>query len=193
MWRAYLLAALLCSIPCICSEPITEYRVLFSPQDHVAEELISLIDKERSCIHMAVNTFSHRGVFKALLNAAERGVDVQLLVDPSSVKAHSLLAKPGESPFTVHVWSPPTETKRQKNGRVIQKKKSLLQEGFCIFGDKRVWISSLPLTLAATTTSRGNAFVFEQEGVATRYLAEFDRLKSVGGRPLSDYLTSRDE
>jgi hypothetical protein len=63
-------------------EPIANYEILFSPQDHVGEELIALINKEKKTIKAAVFCLMHYGIAKALIDAHNRGVEVEIIVDP---------------------------------------------------------------------------------------------------------------
>jgi phosphatidylserine/phosphatidylglycerophosphate/cardiolipin synthase-like enzyme len=188
--KKLLLVLALFSLPLVAKErePITQYQVFFSPRDHVAEELISMIDKERKSIRAAVYSLAHRGVMKALMQAKQRGVDVEVIVDPTSIQAKSLFRKQSPFPLTVFVWDPPVESKQLSNGKVIRRKKSLMHYKFCVFGDNRVWTGSFNFTQAASHSHRENVFAFESKEVATRYLDEFSQLKSEGCVPLATYL-----
>lgn len=169
-------------------EPITQYQILFSPKDHVAEELISMIEKERKSIRVAVYSMSHRGIMRALVQAKQRGVDVEVIVDPASIQAKSLFRKQRPFPLSVFVWDPPAEKKTRSNGKAIQYKKSLMHDKFCVFGDNRVWTGSFNFTQAATRSYRENVFACESKDIATLYLEEFSHMKQVGCVSLVTYL-----
>lgn len=188
--KKLLLAFFLLSLPLGAKdkEPITQYQVFFSPRDHVAEELISMIDKERKSIRAAVYSLAHRGVMKALMQAKQRGVDVEVIVDPTSVQAKSLFRRQSPFPLKVFVWDPPGESKKLSSGKIIKRKKSLMHDKFCVFGDNRVWTGSFNFTQAASQSHRENVFAFESKEVAARYLDEFSQLKSEGCVPLATYI-----
>ena len=77
-------------------QPITNYQVLFSPEDRVADTLISMIDKEQNSVKAAVYCLMHRGIAKALIDAYQRGVKVEVIIDPYSVKTRSPVKKMSE-------------------------------------------------------------------------------------------------
>lgn len=137
-------------------DPITEYEVLFSPRDHVAEELIAHIKKEKKSIRAAVYCLMHRGISKALIEAEKKGVSVELIVDPFSVKSRSPLKKMSESGIPIYVWTP-----EQKTANTLQKRKSLMHDKFCVFGDNKVWTGSFNFTFDATTVNCENVIVLE--------------------------------
>ena len=184
------LALIIGSLNLSALEPITNYRVLFSPQDRLAEELISLIDKERKSIRIAVYCLTHRQVIKALGYAKQRGVDVQVIVDPDSVKSKMALRQMSNPPFPIFVWDPPLQYRELKNGKRVQKRRSLLHDKFCVFGEDRVWTGSFNFTLDGSNNHQENAIVIESKEVAKKYLANFDRLKNASTLPLTAFIAN---
>lgn len=178
-------AVLLAVTSAFAAEPIVNYQVLFSPDDKVAEELITLIDKENKSIRAAVYCLMHRGIANALTRAHERGVDVEVIVDPYSVKAKSPVKK---MQLPIFVWDPPVAEKTSKGGKKIKSRKSLMHDKFCVLGDSRVWTGSFNFTLEGTRSNRENVIVLESAEVAGQYLEEFERLKRAGCVTLGDYL-----
>ncbi len=186
------LAALLLFVTPLVSldkEPIHRYEVLFSPNDHLAEELVSMIDKERKSIKVAVYQFLHRGILKALIQAQERGVDVEVIVDSHSIKAKSPFRKISPFPLDVFVWSPSLQVKELASGKKMKKKASSMHDKFCIFGDNRVWVGSFDFTLPASNLDQESVIVLESREIASKYLEEFSRLKQEATLPLKAYLT----
>lgn len=177
------------SISVFSLEPITNYRALFSPHDHLAEELISLIDKERKTIRIAVYCLTHRQIVKALTHAKERGVDVQVLIDPDSLRSKTVLRQMQKPPFPILVWNPPLQYKELKNGKRVQKRRSLLHDKFCVFGNDRVWTGSFNFTLDGSNTHQENALIIESRELAKQYLADFERLKMESTVSLTSFLT----
>jgi phosphatidylserine/phosphatidylglycerophosphate/cardiolipin synthase-like enzyme len=160
-------------------EPIVNYEVLFSPQDHVADELISLINKEKKSIKAAVFCLMHQGIAKALIEAHKRGVEVEIIVDPFSVKTRSPVKKMAAANIPIYVWDPSCPIKT-KDGIRQKKRKPLMHDKFCILGNKRVWTGSFNFTFEGATRNRENVIVLENESIAGLYLAEFERLKEAG-------------
>ncbi len=140
----------------------------FSKKDQIAEELVSRISLEQKTIRMAIFSLNHRKIIKALLEAHKRGVSVELLVDPSSIRAGSSLMPLAEAGIPVLVFHP-----------VIQgKKRPLMHHKFCLFGDKSLWTGSFNCTLAADRLNRENALLIDDKELALQYLTEFKALKS---------------
>ena len=157
-------------------ESLTNCEVLFSPQDHVADELIALINKEKKSIKVAVYCLMHREIAKALTDARKRGVQVEVIIDPYSVKSRSPVKKMAEAGCPIYVWNPeiPVEI---KNGRTVKKNKSLMHDKFCVLGDNRVWTGSFNFTFEAEKHNQENVVVLEGVEVVEKYLKEFERIK----------------
>lgn len=165
-------------------EPIVNYEIYFSPQDHVADHLIALINKEKKSIRAAVFCMMHHGIAKALIEAHDRGVPVELIVDPFSVKTNSPVKKMAAANLPVYVWYPPSE-------RGKQNRKPLMHDKFCVFGNKQVWTGSFNFTFQATARNRENVIVLENESIAKIYLEEFERVKEAGCITYSMYLDQK--
>jgi phosphatidylserine/phosphatidylglycerophosphate/cardiolipin synthase-like enzyme len=172
-------------------DPLASCKVLFSPQDPVADELIDLIQKETRSIRAAVYCLMHRGISRALIDAHRRGVSVEIIVDPLSVKARSPVERMGDANLPVFVWNPKEETRRTKKGKEVKVKKPLMHDKFCIFGDRLVWTGSFNFTFDAANSNQENVVVLENRAVAARYLEEFERLKKAGCLPLGTYLAKK--
>ncbi|GEM_PF-700077 len=191
----YFLLAIICAsltpfpLASAPSEPIANYQVLFSPDDNVANELISLIKKEKKSIKAAVYALMHQGIAKALIDAKERGVHVEVIVDPCSIKARAPIHKMKQAHIPIFVWNPPAKYKA-KNGKRIRERKSLMHDKFCILGETRVWTGSFNFTFQATSSNRENVVVLESAKVALSYLEEFEKLKKTGCIPLGSYLAN---
>ena len=186
----WMLAALLATSSLIAKEvePIVHYQALFSPKDHLAEELISLIEREKKSIKVAVYCLTHRGIVKALTVAQARGVAIEVIVDPFSLRAKGGAKQLDKVSFPVFVWSPEPQFRQFKNGKKVKKKQALMHDKFCVFGEDRVWTGSFNFTMQATHTHQENALVVENKEIANSYLSEFERVKKSGCIPLSIYL-----
>jgi phosphatidylserine/phosphatidylglycerophosphate/cardiolipin synthase-like enzyme len=188
-------ATLLCVL-CVCyapiaftleKEPIANYQVLFSPENHVADELISLIQKEQKSIKAAVYCLMHRGIAKALIEAHQRGVCVEVIIDPYSIKSRSPVKKMREANVPVYVWNPSVPTIQTKNGRKVKKRRPLMHDKFCVLGSDLVWTGSFNFTFEGTNANRENVVVLENKEIASRYLEEFEHLKREGCQSFNEY------
>ena len=164
-------------------------KVLFSPDDRVADALISLIASEKKSIKAAVYCLMHKGIADALIEAHKRGVPVEVIVDPYSVKARSPLKRMHLAKLPVFVWNPPETIRQTKGGKEVKERKPLMHDKFCVLGDSCVWTGSFNFTFEATRRNRENVVVLENRQVAARYLAEFERLKAQGCTPYFQYVS----
>ena len=112
-------------------------EVVFSPKDQVAEKLIGLINQEEKIIKVATYCFTHLGIASALVKAKERGVMIEVLIDPFSMRAKSSLNRLIENGVPLFVWD--HNLHLQTHGGKKRKRKSLMHDKFCIFGDSVVW------------------------------------------------------
>ncbi len=151
-------------------------EVYFSPIDQVADKLIAQIDREKESIHIAVYCLMHAGIAKALKEAHSRGVDVQVILDPFSIKVRSPIAKMVEKGIPVFVWNPDVspQTGQQK------RKKPLMHDKFCVFGNRSVWTGSFNFTREGALSNRENVVILQGADVAKRYLEEFAEIKRAG-------------
>ncbi len=172
-------------------QPIANYQVHFSPDDQIAEKLISLIATEKKSIKAAVYCLMHRGIAKALMDAHERGVQVEVIVDPYSIKSNCPVKKMGAAHLPVLVWNPPLPHREGKGGKKAKQRKPLMHDKFCVFGDSQVWTGSFNFTFEAANSNRENVVVLDSPQIASLYLEEFERLKKAGCVPLSEYLAPK--
>lgn len=62
------------------------HKILFGPQDNIEQFVINQIDSAKKCIKMMVFWFTWKPIAKALLRAAKRGVDVEIILDKRSTE-----------------------------------------------------------------------------------------------------------
>jgi phosphatidylserine/phosphatidylglycerophosphate/cardiolipin synthase-like enzyme len=190
---AFLSVAFLCATPSLSSvpkEPIANYQVLFSPKDHIADQLITLIGKEKKSIKAAVYCLMHRGIADALIDAHNRGVKVEVIVDPFSLKSpHAPVKKMEAANIAVYIWNP--EAAITKTGKKTIRRKPLMHDKFCILGNSKVWTGSFNFTFEASNSNQENVIILQSPELAATYLEEFKRLKKVGCMSLAKYLEER--
>lgn len=162
-------------------------EAFFSPKDHLARRLIELIDRETKSIKVAVYCMTHKEIAEALVRAKERGVAIEVIVDPFSVKQrssiHVLLR--GKVPLFVwdHELSAQVRSLAKKRGQ-----RALMHDKFCIFADQMVWTGSFNFTYDATSAHQENVVTLESKEVAAKYLDQFAQMKLYETRPYHEYL-----
>ncbi|MBS0652421.1 MAG: hypothetical protein JSR39_02715 [Verrucomicrobia bacterium] len=161
-------------------------EVYFSPQDGVADRLIARINAEKQSIKVAVYCLMHTGIAKALKAAHARGVDVEVILDPYSIKSRSPVMKMVEKGIPVYVWNP-----KQIVNHAKQKKKPLMHDKFCVFGDHTVWTGSFNFTREGALANRENVVVMEGVDIAKSYLIEFAAIKDAGCSTYQDFISER--
>lgn len=167
-----------------------EVQVLFSPKDQVATQLIERIDNEEKEILVAIYCLSHRGVSEALVRAERRGVHVEVLVDPFSLRCKMALGKLTHAKVDLTVWDD-TLNVPMRGGKAMSMggRKPLMHNKFCVFGDDVVWTGSFNFTYDATFAHRENVVIIEDKGVAARYRKEFAEIKQGAGIPFAEYMS----
>jgi phosphatidylserine/phosphatidylglycerophosphate/cardiolipin synthase-like enzyme len=167
----------------------TSPEIYFSPQDQVAEKLIALIDQEPKSICAAVYCLMSGEISQALQRAKKRGVSVEVIVDPFSVKQRSPIRKMDEKGITVHVWDPQMEEVQVSK----YAKKPLMHDKFCVFGDHTVWTGSFNFTRQASRSNKENVVVLHDPAIAALYLAEFQKIKKEGCSAYRQFLAMKEQ
>jgi phosphatidylserine/phosphatidylglycerophosphate/cardiolipin synthase-like enzyme len=153
-------------------------KALFSPDDDIATALIGLIEGETEAIKAAIYLLTHREIAQALIDARERGVNVELVVDPNSVDSRfskgSLLARHG---IPIYVYKPYTSTAKSSG-----EQSSLMHNKFFVFkntvGNRKVLVTgSFNATRSASTLNQENMLFIDDPALADAYLTQFEKLK----------------
>ncbi len=141
----------------------------FSPDDHPADRLISLINSTKHKIYGAVYMFTDNLIAQALINAKKRGVDVKIIVDNATMDyeyGKGTLLK--ENGIDVYVFS--TEGKKAKFGTPLMHNKFALL-------DSQVWTGSFNWTKSANQRNQENVIVTTNKKVYAKYEKQFGILK----------------
>jgi phosphatidylserine/phosphatidylglycerophosphate/cardiolipin synthase-like enzyme len=148
----------------------------FSPDDQPAEQLIKAIKEEKTSIYIAVYCLTHRGIVQALIDAKNRNVAIEIIVDPFSRVAAKVLDKLIEAKIPVYLWKP-----KVKEGS----RTPLMHDKFCVFGAQSVWTGSFNFTYDANARNQENALLIHNPALAARYKEQFQRIKERGCTPLA--------
>ncbi|MBS0628921.1 MAG: DUF1669 domain-containing protein [Verrucomicrobia bacterium] len=156
-------------------------KIYFSPKDQLADRLIELIQNEEKSIKVAIYSMTHLGIAKALVEAKARGVAIEVLIDPTSVKNKSSVHRLVEAKVPLFVWD---LGMRMTGG----KRRGLMHDKFCIFGDHTVWTGSFNFTQDAHLKHQENAVAMGSREIAQKYLTQFVQMKLYESRPYHEFL-----
>lgn len=173
---------LLFSFPILRATP-ANCEVYFSPKDHLAKRLVDLIDQEKKSIKVAIYCITHREVAAALVRAKQRGVAIEVIVDPFAVKTRSAIHSLLKGGVPLFVWD------HELCAQVRQKSHPLMHDKFCVFGDQLIWTGSFNFTYDATNIHQENVVTLESREIANKYLDQFAQMKLYESRPYQEYIT----
>lgn len=185
--RIFVMAVLLlCSMQQVRAFDETHCEAYFSPRDHLAERLIQLIDKEQKSVQVAIYCLTHTGIANALIRAKERGVRVEVVVDPYSIKVRSPLKKLVAAEVPLYVWEP----KRLLSMGRSAERRPLMHDKFCLLGDHTVWTGSFNFTYDANLSHQENVLIVEDLDIAKKFREEFTTIKQLGCQSYAEYVAT---
>ncbi|MFA5306353.1 MAG: phospholipase D-like domain-containing protein [Candidatus Babeliales bacterium] len=144
-------------------------EVFFAPDDRPATRLVELIDSAHKKIYAAIYMITDQKIAQALVRARKRGVEVQIIVDTSSMvssygKGQQL--KAGNIDLYVFGGDSSHHSFRQP----------LMHNKFAII-DNKVWTGSFNWTKSANEKNQENVILTDNADVRIRFERHFQRLK----------------
>lgn len=141
-------------------------EVLFAPDDRPATKLVELIDGAHQKIYAAIYMITDQKIAQALARARKRGVDVQIIVDTSSMigsygKGQQLKA----GNIDLYVF-----------GAHHSFRQPLMHNKFAII-DNKVWTGSFNWTKSANEKNQENVILTDNPDVRVRFEHHFKLLK----------------
>ncbi len=172
----------------------TTVQVLFSPDDHPTEELLTMLNAARLKIYAAVYMLTDKRIAQALCEAKRRGVDVQIVLDQSSmdgVGGKGLFLK--QNNIDVFVFKPPMSKNvrygyRARNKHVhndheakVSTKKNHFWHGAIMHNkfaliDEKVWTGSFNWTISANQKNEENVIIVDDPKACEIYNKRFAEL-----------------
>ena len=148
-------------------------HVLFSPDDDVRGLLLDMIEQEQSSIKVAVFMLTEPTVAQALCLAQQRGINVQVVTDPTCLKTpHNEVPVLLREGVSVYMYNP-------KNGRknwVTSMHHKFVVFARNMFNRACVWTGSFNFTRAARTNQE-NVVVLEDRAAINKFNKQFEMLK----------------
>lgn len=173
MKRIFLLifiSALICAFPVTSlirgetfSGSTCQVKVLFSPQDNCAREIVSQIDRAENYVYVAIYYFTSRPIAYALLKAKDRKVDVKVCLDK-------------EQPSYEYSKSRFLQNKGI-NIRLIGDS-GIMHNKFCVIDDHITITGSYNWTVRADLKNDENLLVIESQEIAKKYKDQFNKFWS---------------
>lgn len=147
-------------------------EVYFSPDEHVTDKLIQLINNTKRKLHAAVYMLTDKQVAQALIDAKNRGVDIKIIVDQATMDFEygkgKLLKSSG-----IEVYVYPPKFKHKKSNKFVP----IMHNKFVIFDDK-IWTGSFNWTKSANQKNQENVIITTNKKVYAKFEKHFEILKS---------------
>lgn len=149
------------------SEPAIPSEVYFSPQSEFFSPLVSLIHREKKLIQIAASRLTDNQIQRALMQASECGVPIEILLDAKAPGMNKLIKRLYRE--NCRIWIYPEV--REKKKRVLMNHK------FCICkGQETVWNASCSFSPSAKRHCE-HALILRQDNIVKQFIAEFEKLK----------------
>jgi len=148
-------------------------QAYFAPGDNLTTIFIDLVDSEEKSIHGAIYMFTDKKIAQALVNAHQRGVDVQIVIDQVSMNSYGKVKFLKENEVSVLVHR--TE---EFNPYTM----ALMHNKFFIFGCNKnkaplLWTGSWNCTVRGTSYNDENVIIIDDLGLIKSFTENFNRLQ----------------
>ncbi len=148
-------------------------QALFAPDDKVQETLVYLIEQEKQSIKIAVFVFTDSAIAKALLDAHERGVHIEIVVDSTGIRDRfnkiKTLQEQGIPVFVYNVMGD-ADLSGYMHNKFALFAHNLLDRPL-------VWTGSCNFTRSAHEKNQENAVLLDEAWLVDKYAHQFERLK----------------
>lgn len=152
----------------------TQSAVFFTPDDDVRGHLINLILHEQERIDVAVFVFTDKQITRALVEAFERGVAVEVVTDATGLRdRYNRIRYLCDALIPVFVY----DTRHGKAGL-----SSVMHHKFAIFyknknNQRCVWTGSCNFTKSACESNQENAILITDNSCVQKFSDQFEVLK----------------
>lgn len=147
------------------------YTVCFTPGGDCTQEVVDSINNSVNAIWVQAYTFTSRPIQRALVDAKQRGVNVQVILDKDALQYNQNLL----NYFTqnkIPVW--------------IDYQPSIAHNKVMIIDQTRVITGSFNFTYAAQNKNAENLLIIDDEGLAKKYLQNWQNRQSVSNSYSAD-------
>ncbi len=154
-------------------------EVYFSPDDHPAQRLVSLIGQAKQHIYAAIYMLTDMEIAQALANAKKnRHVEVQVIVDKSSIESEfgkvDILRQQN---IPVYVFT--GGGSKNASAKFLAKPGgALMHNKFALLDGNIVWTGSFNWTKSANTRNQENVVILYDSQVCAKFKKQFDVIKN---------------
>jgi len=135
----------------------------------VTRALVSQIEQAQESIYIAAFSFDLESVALALMDAAQRGVEVVFITDDLYGLADDEIKYP-QAPYFERLAQAGAQVQTDRGAGLMHNK-------FIIFDRSAVWTGSLNLTRNGVCRNNNNALLIHSEALADIYLHEFEEMR----------------
>ncbi len=155
----------------------TRLYPFFSPKDNIREIIIDYIKKEQKAINCAAFRLTDPTITKELLDAQERGIKINLVIDKEGLSAlHSKSLYLFTKGISIFVY-PPISFDRTSDK---QKREGLMHNKFICFESQETLITgSFNYTKSAQEINQENILVVQAKDIYETYTNHFQYLKTI--------------
>lgn len=171
--------------PCIGTHEKNSCQLLFTPDEHVIDRLIDLIDGEQTSIKVAIYSFSHQDVVDALIRAHNRGVHLEVVLD------HGKKEQLAQAGIATYLFSPekyasrasPDPDESYDSELTRYRSTAIMHNKFCIFGNNTknrslLWTGSINFTYFSTHLFQNNAMIIDDPATIAQFEKQFELIKT---------------
>jgi len=150
-------------------------KSLFSPDDQIEDYLINLIDSEKKRIRIAIFSFTSSRVANALLDARDRGIDIEIVADgDNSNGTYSKIALLRS--HQIPLWLYPSDRSKSKGSVGIMHNKFIIFSS-SLFDEPLLWTGSYNFTRSANDRNQENVLITNNPTMIKAYQHTFEQLK----------------
>lgn len=148
-------------------------QAFFSPDDHVRDILIGLINAEKKSLSIAIYTLTDKNIAGAIKEAYNRGVHVEIVADSGyGNDRYSKIAQLANTGIGIWAYQSGDE----------ERASSLMHDKFIIFEDNiqhhaLVFTGSLNFTVRANERNQENVVILDHPRIVDRFKKQFAILK----------------
>lgn len=149
------------------SKALGQIDAYFSPVDDISSTLISAIENAKKSIYAAVYCFTDKQIATALISAAQKGIEVKIIVDQMSTGRYGKAEFLSNGKVPVFIYS--QQDSRWNEGPLMHHK-------FAIFDNEYVWTGSFNWTLSGNTSNQENVVCIASKPLAAKFKQVFNLL-----------------
>lgn len=166
-WFLWIFVVIFTPLQSVSPEQSSQSEVYFSPNPDFFSPLVSLIHQEKELIQIATSRLTDRQICRALVQAAMRGVSIEIILDTKTLGVGKLLQKLSHSGSRIWIYPEIRE----------KKIRTLMNHRFCICKSQGiVWNGSCPFSPTSKLHCE-HALVIRQKSLVNQFAQEFEKLK----------------